>query len=94
MCGASESGCWWIVFFAPSAAEFVTPLLRQSFDLPTLELPDSVPTNKVNLAAIGPTTYAFLGDNLKLRIAVCSPRPTPEALAAAIQTFETRPIVD
>jgi len=86
----AESDRWWIIFFAPSAAEFVTPILRQSFDLPVLESPESQSITNVELAAIGPTTFTFLGDNLKLRVAVCSPEPTAEALANAIKSFEIR----
>ncbi|KAH9951198.1 tetrapyrrole biosynthesis uroporphyrinogen III synthase [Amylocystis lapponica] len=49
---------WWIVYFAPSAAEFVTPLLRHHFILPTVT--DTFLRTAVNVAAIGPTTSAFL----------------------------------
>ena len=85
----SDLDRWWIVFFAPSAAEFATPILQQYFSLPILGAQGPVTTRSVELAAIGPTTYAFLGDNLRLRVAVCSPKPNADALAAAIKSYDT-----
>lgn len=66
-----------MVYFAPSAAAFVTPVLREVFCLGEDE-----PTFKV--AAIGPTTASFLRERLKMRVDVVSPRPTPDALCSAI----------
>jgi len=45
---------------------------------------------KVELAAIGPTTLAFLSDTLQLRVAVCPSKPAAGELAAAIHSYETR----
>jgi uroporphyrinogen-III synthase len=79
---------WWIIFFAPSAAEFVTPILRNVFDLPMLDAPTSQVPPIVRLAAIGPTTSAFLKDRLKMRVDVVAPKPTPVELAGAINAAE------
>ncbi|KAG9310878.1 tetrapyrrole biosynthesis, uroporphyrinogen III synthase [Chiua virens] len=51
----------WVVHFAPSAAAFVTPFLREvlSFD-----------GEKLKVAAIGGTTAAHLSDTLKVRVDV------------------------
>ncbi|KAH8093076.1 tetrapyrrole biosynthesis uroporphyrinogen III synthase [Cristinia sonorae] len=81
---------WWVVYFAPSAAAFVTPFLKNHFSLPTLDDPHQEQANtNAHLAAIGPTTANFLRDTLKLAVNVTSPKPTPEALNAAILQFDT-----
>ncbi len=64
---------WWIVFFAPSAAEFVLPSLREQFDLDT-----------VNVAAIGPTTATFLRETLGLRVDAIPSKPSAEELLRVI----------
>lgn len=78
---------WWIVFFAPSAAEFATPILRQFFELPGAESIGGMYLNGVRLAAIGPTTHEFLRNHLSLRVSVCPPMPTAEAIARAIWNY-------
>lgn len=79
-----ECKVWWIVFFAPSAAEFVTPTLRKHFDIPTLEFL----TFTTRIAAIGPTTEDFLKDELHIRVDVVPPKPSPDALVGVIRTFD------
>ena len=81
---------WWIVFFAPSAAEFVTPTLLQHFALPsTDESDEDTPAKRVaHIAAIGPTTSTFLRDSLHLTVAVLSPKPSAESLVGAIAAFD------
>ncbi len=64
---------WSIVFFAPSAAEFVLPSLREQFDLDT-----------VNVAAIGPTTATFLRETLGLRVDAIPSKPSAEELLRVI----------
>ncbi|KAK0204209.1 tetrapyrrole biosynthesis, uroporphyrinogen III synthase [Desarmillaria ectypa] len=64
---------WWIVFFAPSAAEFVLPFLNEQFDL-----------DSVKIAVIGPTTATFLHETLKLRVDAVPAKPSPEELLRAI----------
>ncbi len=64
---------WWIVFFAPSAAEFVLLFLREQFDLDT-----------VNVGAIGPTTATFLRETLRLRVDAIPTTPWPEELLKVI----------
>ncbi|KIP06765.1 hypothetical protein PHLGIDRAFT_30350 [Phlebiopsis gigantea 11061_1 CR5-6] len=79
-----ESNCWWIVFFAPSAAEFVTPTLRKYF-----EVPDAHSTSyATKIAAIGPTTHDFLKDKLHIRVDVVAPKPSPDALVGVIHAFD------
>ncbi len=64
---------WWIVFFAPSAAEFVLPFLREQFDL-----------ESVRVGAIGPTTATFLCETLGLRVDAIPTKPSAEELLNAI----------
>ncbi|PBK70585.1 tetrapyrrole biosynthesis, uroporphyrinogen III synthase [Armillaria solidipes] len=64
---------WWIVFFAPSAAEFVLPFLKEQFDL-----------DSVKIAAIGPTTATFLRETLGLRVDSILTKPLPEELLGPI----------
>ncbi|KAF7327870.1 Uroporphyrinogen-III synthase [Mycena kentingensis (nom. inval.)] len=68
---------WWIVFFAPSAAEFVSPFLREHFLLDGSE-------DAAKVAAIGPTTANFLRDQLRLTVDAVAQKPTPEHLLRAI----------
>ncbi|KAF9007040.1 tetrapyrrole biosynthesis, uroporphyrinogen III synthase [Cyathus striatus] len=83
---------WWIVYFAPSAADFVTPILRTYFRLSfnrdqaqgLSELP--IP----NVAAIGPVTSNFLADKLGLLVHAIAQHPTPESLLAAIREVSER----
>jgi uroporphyrinogen-III synthase len=84
---------WWIVYFAPSAAEFVTPNLACIFDLPWRPdhdrlVSDDCPPRKAfypaRIAAIGATTATYVWDTLHLEVR-CSPgKPTPEELMHTI----------
>lgn len=85
-CAERKDRDWWIVFFAPSAAEFVTPTLRKHFAIPDM----NAQTFSAKIAAIGPTTSTFLNDKLNMRVDVLSPKPSPEGLAAAIQGFDVQ----
>lgn len=76
---------WWIVYFAPSAAEFVTPTLRCHFDLPSLDSVSSA--SAVHVAAIGPTTASFLEETLRIRVDVTPSKPSAESLLTAIAAF-------
>lgn len=80
---------WWIVFFAPSAADFVTPFLREHFRLHsttnTPETNGSLRLSTAKVAAIGPTTSKFLIESLKLNVDTTSSQPKPESLVAAIK---------
>ncbi|KAI0697759.1 tetrapyrrole biosynthesis, uroporphyrinogen III synthase [Cytidiella melzeri] len=78
---------WWIVYFAPSAAEFVTPILRERIPIPDSDNQSFA----TKIAAIGPTTSAFLRDELHIRVDVLSPKPNPESLVSSIQGFDSRP---
>ncbi|KAF9235000.1 tetrapyrrole biosynthesis, uroporphyrinogen III synthase [Melanogaster broomeanus] len=70
----------WVVYFAPSAAEFVTPFIRDIFQLRDFDPFKQSSTEKPSLkiAVIGPTTASFLRDTLKLQVDVVAPKPTPE----------------
>ncbi|KAJ7178585.1 tetrapyrrole biosynthesis uroporphyrinogen III synthase [Mycena crocata] len=83
-----DSGTWWIVFFAPSAAEFVTPWLRQQFDLSSTE-PTSRTQRRAQIASIGPTTSTFLRDKLNLAVNAVAMKPTPEELLEAIRVHDS-----
>jgi hypothetical protein len=68
---AKDTTHWWIVHFAPSTAGFVTPVLKNYFHLPrigpdlTQNSEDLLPTR---IAAIGPTTHAYLIEQLHLQV--------------------------
>ena len=53
---------WWIVFFAPSEAEFSTPILREHFALPGPRADETGGKPRARIASIGPTTGDFLRD--------------------------------
>lgn len=102
---------WWIVYFAPSAAAFVTPILRKYFDFVDLESTQA-PSNYTNatstieatqaratttksprrtkVAAIGPSTNAFLRDNLGISVHAMAHKPTPEEILAVIEDEDRR----
>ncbi|KAG1853191.1 tetrapyrrole biosynthesis, uroporphyrinogen III synthase [Suillus subalutaceus] len=87
-----EGSSWgWIVYFAPSVAEFVTPILRNHFALPVVNLstePEDCTQlseyHRVKVAAIGPTTESFLQQTLKLSVAVTARNPKADDLADAV----------
>ncbi|KAG8215429.1 tetrapyrrole biosynthesis, uroporphyrinogen III synthase [Butyriboletus roseoflavus] len=67
----------WVVYFAPSVAAFVTPILEEVFRLDAFKV-----------AVIGPTTASFLRDTLNVRVDVVPPKPTPDALCSAVVAFD------
>ncbi|KAG7447043.1 tetrapyrrole biosynthesis, uroporphyrinogen III synthase [Guyanagaster necrorhizus] len=71
---------WWIVFFAPSAAEFVLSFVKEGFDL-----------DLVKIAAIGPTTGTFLRETVKLRVDAVPAKPSPEELVRVIVSVDGAP---
>ncbi|KAG1849484.1 tetrapyrrole biosynthesis, uroporphyrinogen III synthase [Suillus subluteus] len=85
-----EGSSWgWIVYFAPSVAEFVTPILRNHFALPVVNSSTEDCTqlseyHHVKVAAIGPTTESFLQQTLKLSVAVTARNPKADDLADAV----------
>jgi len=79
---------WWIVYFAPSTATFVTPILRKRFYFPSIapdvnmhHLPEA------HVAAIGPTTDSFLREELGLRVHAVAPKPTPEEVVKVVTMY-------
>ena len=81
---------WWIVFFAPSAAAFVSAILRNHFELRTSQSPLSASPEllQAKIAAIGPTTYSFLQDELHLEVDVTAQKPSPEDIVACITAHD------
>ncbi|KAH0834148.1 beta-glucan synthesis-associated protein-domain-containing protein [Lanmaoa asiatica] len=75
---ALERAPWgWVVYFAPSAAAFVAPILCDVFRPDVLKV-----------AVIGPTTASFLRDTLKMRVDVVAPKPTADELCSAVVAFD------
>ncbi|KAI3612634.1 uroporphyrinogen-iii synthase [Moniliophthora roreri] len=83
---------WWIIFFAPSAAQFVLPFLQEHFELPEETSNKSCDGSKpaARVAAIGPTTDTYLRETLHLRVDAMAAKPTPEDLVSAIVSFDSR----
>ncbi|KAI0705998.1 tetrapyrrole biosynthesis uroporphyrinogen III synthase [Cerioporus squamosus] len=82
---------WWIVHFAPSSAKHVLPILRKQFDMPTTVKQDGENAGtlrRARLAAIGPTTSAYLESELQLRVDVVAAKPNPDALAQGIASWD------
>ncbi|KAF8349213.1 tetrapyrrole biosynthesis, uroporphyrinogen III synthase [Amanita rubescens] len=79
---------WWIVYFAPSAAQFVTPILENYFSLPHIEASGSSNYPSAKIATIGPTTFAFVQETLRLHVAATASKPSPDDLLRAIQRVE------
>ena len=79
---------WWIVYFAPSSAAFVTPLLRKKFSLEGDDILHSDRSQRSRIAAIGPTTHSFLVDELHLKVHITAQKPTPEDLLSTIQKYD------
>ncbi|KAG1746570.1 tetrapyrrole biosynthesis, uroporphyrinogen III synthase [Suillus paluster] len=84
----------WIIYFAPSVAEFVTPILRNHFVLPTVNsiIEDcgkiSGHRHRVKVAAIGPTTEFFLQQTLKLLVAIAARNPNAGDLVDAVLQYD------
>ncbi|KAI0334255.1 tetrapyrrole biosynthesis uroporphyrinogen III synthase [Cubamyces sp. BRFM 1775] len=78
---------WWIVHFAPSAANTVAPTLEKYFDMPSAANASSV-GRRARIACIGPTTATFLRNELHVEVAVVAEKPTPEALSEGIATWD------
>ena len=78
---------WWIVFFAPSSASHVMPALRAHFSLSARESSSSPGENmlrRARLAAIGPTTEAYLREELGLKVDAVAEAPNADSLAIAL----------
>ncbi|KAF8351327.1 tetrapyrrole biosynthesis, uroporphyrinogen III synthase [Amanita rubescens] len=80
----------WIVYFAPSAAQFVTPILENYFSLPRIEASNSGSSNRppAKVATIGPTTFTFVHGSLRLHVTATASKPSPDGLLSAIQHVE------
>ena len=85
---------WWITFFAPSAAHFTIPFLRQHFRIShkTAErdrdnIKRSIPAK---LAAIGPTTADYLTNDLQVYVDAVARKPSAAELADRIAETDSR----
>ncbi|KAH6904409.1 tetrapyrrole biosynthesis, uroporphyrinogen III synthase [Coprinopsis sp. MPI-PUGE-AT-0042] len=68
---------WWVVYFAPSSAQFVVPYIQNHTRL-----------QETRIAAIGPVTSVFLEKDLHIPVHVVSPNPKPEDLVDAILAYD------
>ncbi|TFK47147.1 tetrapyrrole biosynthesis, uroporphyrinogen III synthase [Heliocybe sulcata] len=82
---------WWIVYFAPSVADFATPILREHFHIPQIdeEAPAESDGRVTRIASIGPTTTRHLREELKIAVHVTAAKPTPDDLACALVSLES-----
>ncbi|PCH42904.1 tetrapyrrole biosynthesis uroporphyrinogen III synthase [Wolfiporia cocos MD-104 SS10] len=79
----------WIVFFAPSDAQYATPMLREHFHLPAATDTPEVASKPVpQIAAIGPTTATSLREDLHLSVHIVSPKPNAASLAQAVLEYD------
>jgi uroporphyrinogen-III synthase len=89
----SDEDYWWIVYFAPSAAAYVTPILRKHFLIQELQSKTTIPTlsdlRRTKVAAIGPTTDSFLRDDLHLHVHAVAPKPVPDEIVSVIKSNDT-----
>ncbi|KAF4568431.1 hypothetical protein EYR40_010161 [Pleurotus pulmonarius] len=86
--GTDDNDSWWIVYFAPSAAEFVTPALNLHFNFTGSKDDPPQKRRQARVAAIGPTTRDFLRDSLKLHVHAVASKPTPDDLVSAIKAHD------
>ncbi|KAK2462821.1 hypothetical protein APHAL10511_005212 [Amanita phalloides] len=85
----SQAKDWWIVFFAPSSAQFAIPVLETYFALPRVAGSPGGTHPSAKIAAIGRTTLAFLRDTLHLQVAATASKPNPDCLLSAIRGAES-----
>ncbi|KAF5384036.1 hypothetical protein D9757_006965 [Collybiopsis confluens] len=80
---------FWIIFFAPSVAEFVYPHLQEHFRFRSADsgVSGSDHSPLARVAAIGPTTASFLQDNLRIEVDAVADKPNSDALVEAIRTY-------
>ena len=82
------------MYFAPSSGKHVSPILSKYFAIPLrsdrVSGESDAGSRRARLAAIGPTTAASLESELQLRIDVVAAKPTPEALADGIASFDEK----
>lgn len=93
---ADATQCWgWVVFFAPSAAEFTLPYLHKVFQIRDAysSTRDSTGKPTIKVAAIGTTTASALRDKLGLQVDVVPKKQAsgdlPSGLASAIIAFDS-----
>ncbi|KAI0742477.1 tetrapyrrole biosynthesis, uroporphyrinogen III synthase [Daedaleopsis nitida] len=80
---------WWIVYFAPSSAKHVLPILRKQFEFAgSEEVGETTVGRRARVAAIGTTTSKFLESELKVKVDVVPPKPSPDALVEEITGWD------
>ena len=75
---------WWIVFFAPSSAEFALPILQEHFVFSPAGGRDDHDGRFCSVAAIGPTTMTHVEEKCGVRVHAVAEKPSPEALGKAL----------
>jgi len=75
---------WWIVFFAPSSAEFVLPILREHLAFSPVKGGDDQGGRFCRVAAIGPTTVTHVEEKCGVKVYAVAGKPSPEALGKAL----------
>ncbi|KAJ6513355.1 tetrapyrrole biosynthesis, uroporphyrinogen III synthase [Mycena sanguinolenta] len=83
-----HSNIWWIVFFAPSAAEFVAPFLRSHLDFGSADATTTSARRTARVASIGPTTSAFLQDELNIAVDAVARKPSADDLLQVISAYD------
>ncbi|KAF9648114.1 tetrapyrrole biosynthesis, uroporphyrinogen III synthase [Thelephora ganbajun] len=79
---------WWIVFFAPSSAEFALPILREHLAFsPVDESGDDQYGQFCKVAAIGPTTVTHVKGKCGVKVHAVAEKPSPKALGEALLEF-------
>lgn len=71
---------WWIVFFAPSSAEFALPILQEHLAFPPVNGGDDRDARFCSVAAIGPTTMTHVEEKCGVKVCAVAKKPSPEAL--------------
>ncbi|KAF9528794.1 tetrapyrrole biosynthesis, uroporphyrinogen III synthase [Crepidotus variabilis] len=86
---------WWIVFFAPSAAVSVSPILQEYFAFKhNNSSVDRVATEEdkifAKICAIGPTSKVALQDDLGLMVDAVASKPTPDNVVTAVTDVDRK----
>jgi len=79
---------WWIVFFAPSSAEFALPVLREHLAFSPVDGEGNQDGRFCKVAAIGPTTMTHVREKCGVRVHAVAEKPSPEALGGALLQYE------
>ena len=75
---------WWVVFFAPSSAEFALPILREYFAFAPANREGDQDSQFCRAAAIGPTTMTHVEEKWGVKVYAVAEKPSPEALGQSL----------